>query len=272
MNKVEHLITTNLVNNPDEINQISKFKKGYLNDNYLVELKNNQNYVIRICKPNKLVNRQQEYAFMEAINFASEILYYDTSTGNYIRRYYHDKIKAKSSKCYTYLHQIIKKIAELHSYKQIQAINCLYDFEMYVDLKKDCNDPFYLVYKQIITNLKNNHNLKLCLSHNDLNPANILATEKGVNFIDYEFSCLNYDYFDYGYFFKEIFLKNKTLIKLSKQYHWDYQWMLSFIYLTTYISYAWSLQMPQTKAIMKYQKQMSKRLKYYFRILKKQTN
>lgn len=269
MKNVEQLLLSNLINDISKINNIQKFKKGYLNDNYLVNLKNQKKYVVRICKPNVLVNRNQEYDFMNAINITNQLIYYDLNTGNYIRNYYLDKINAKPRKCYKYLHAIIKNIQRLHNCQINNQINQSYNFEMYVNLKQEQTDCFFNLYKQIITNIKNGGNLKMYLSHNDLNPANILATKNDINFIDYEFSCLNYDYFDYGYFFKEIFLKNKKLIKLSKQYHWDYQLMLSFIYLATYISYAWSKQMSQTNAIVKYQKKILKRLNYYYKILSK---
>ncbi len=251
----------------DQVKACVPFKQGFLNFNFLVTDQANHQFVCRITKPNCLVNRVQEYQILLDAHYSHYFDYYDLKTGNYVRDYFADEIKGQSSQCYAYLEAIIQEIQRFHQ-NQPTFDYPHYNYQMYVDFDQNKADVFYNTYKNIVLDLNHQTLIPWTISHNDLNPTNILATKAGVHFIDFEFACLNYDYFDYGYLFKELFIQQADLICLCLQHNWDYQWMLNFTYLTTYISYAWALKMPPSKEIEIYLTGIRARLQYYLMLIK----
>ncbi len=267
METISQLFQQHLSIPKEQITSIKRFDQGFLNDNYLVTLMNQQQYVTRITKPNLLVNRSNEYQILLDTHHSKDFYYFDLAIGNYVRNFYPDEIQGNVQKCNEYLHPIIKAISSLHS-NQPHFDYPFYNYGMYVDYQQlKPSDSYLELYQRIMNHLKDS-NLKMVISHNDLNPTNIIGYHQEASFIDFEFACLNYDYFDYAYFFKELFLQEQVLKSLCEEYQWDYQIMLSFVYLTTYISYAWANQMPTSDAINLYRSKIQTRLDYYYELIK----
>ncbi|WPL39110.1 choline kinase [Malacoplasma iowae] len=247
----------------NDIKNIKKIHHGFTNESYLFKLKNKQKYQIRIGGCNDIVSRTNEFNILKIIK--NDLFVYLNDDGDGIKKWingYTPKFIIKKKKL---LKNLALKIKQLHSTDISKAENILYhDYYSFFEKSKSYIDQIDIdLYKKLIAKY---NNLDLVLSHNDINPKNMIydPKTKEIYLIDYEWGRINNRYWDIANFYRDSNLKLKDLNYITNLYgDLDIQTMYNFVYITTNFAIQWTYGMQETKKIIKYRKKLNKRIKSY---------
>lgn len=178
----------------EEIKSCKTLKKGTTNRLFFI----NDHYVVRLKKPleKELFNAEEEQkdlSFLFKNDLGPKPCAF-SNNGNYIIQYLANTELTKDD--YPSIARALKK---LHSLKlETTSFNPIKRLDLY---KMDEEYPPLL--KELIPLIEHYTKDNLVLCHNDLLLANILKTEDGIKFIDYEYMALNHPYFDLASFISE---------------------------------------------------------------------
>lgn len=254
--------------NLNDIKNIKKIHHGFTNESYLFKLKNGEKYQIRIGGCNDIVNRANEFNILKIIK--NDLFIYLNENGDGIKRWingYPPKFIFNKNEL---LKKLAKKIKELHSTNISNVKNILiHDYYCFFDIsKKYMEDIDINLYEKMVDNYKD---LDKVLSHNDINPKNMIydPKTKEIYLIDFEWGRINNKYWDIANFYRDSNLKIRHLNYITKLYgDLDLQTMYNFVYITTNFAIQWTYGMNQTKKIIKYRKKLNKRIKIYRKLVK----
>lgn len=238
---------TNYLQN--SIENIFEIHDGYTNHSFLIETKDKKKWQIRIARNSKIVNRNNEFNVLKAINNKS-FIYYDKKSGNAIKKWLpgiNPTYKIYSSNLF--LKKFARKCRKLHNtdIKNTNIIN--HEYGNYLLISK-LEKKHFLKYKELINKYQD---LPQVLSHNDLNAKNLLWYKNKVTFIDFEWARINNEYWDLANFIREVDLDFDRAKKLTKYYKkLDWEIMKDFIYICTNFAVQWTYGMQQTPKMIKY--------------------
>lgn len=195
--------------------------QGLCNTNYIVKTKK-QSYVLRFFHSNKSVNISREFEYKvqkEAFrkNLTAKPYYFDKKNGllisNYLKGKHKNKLKSKELKT------LIKKVKKVHKLKMKSKT---YDFNIDLNHYKNSlhDKKSQKLIKKLKKKLKKLRNFKknLALCHHDLNPKNIIFSDKNIYLIDWEYAGINDIFFDLATICIEFNLDKRKKKILLKQY------------------------------------------------------
>lgn len=215
-------------------------------------------YQVRLSCDNKIVNRSNEYNVLQLIKDKNYI-YYDKN-GNAIKKW----IDGVNPNLFwlnkkSFLFNLVNEITKFHSYSLKQDNIMKHDYFMFLDKTNFFNPIDQELFLELISKYKN---LKTVLSHNDLNPKNMIyKKDKSISLIDFEWTRVNNQYWDIANFYRETNLSYKWLVYMTKLYkNLDMNIMKDFVYISTNYAYQWTFGMSETKKILKYRKKLIKKL------------
>lgn len=248
------------------IKKIKEIHFGYTNKSFLITTNQKVKYQVRIAKNNKIIDRSVEYKISKLIN-NNQFVYRD-EYGNMIKKWiegYNPKFIFNKKQL---LNKLIKAILEVHS-NDINKIDIpKHDYLIYIDDEvKSKYQDWTNLYLKIIDKSKD---LQLVLSHNDINPLNMIYTKhtKEIVLIDYEWARINNRYFDLSGFFITSKLNIKWLKYISEIYpNIEYQTLLEFCFVSAYFSYLWTFKVTESKKILKLRKTTLKQTQYFYSLI-----
>lgn len=267
LEKAKKLFTENSQYSLDDIKNIKKIHHGFTNESYLFKLKSCEKFQIRIGGHNEIVNRTNEFNILKIIK--NDMFVYLDKNGNGIKKWingYTPKFIFNKNKL---LEKLAKKIKELHATDISSATNILqHDYFSFFNVSKEHMEQIDInLYQQLIDKYKD---LDKVLSHNDINPKNMIydPKQKEIYLIDFEWGRINNRYWDIANFYRDSNLKLKDLDYITNLYgNLDLQTMYNFIYITTNFAIQWTYGMEQTNKIIKYRKNLNKRIKLYRKLV-----
>ena len=182
-----------------DIKVIEKIKEGFTNKCYYFETTKNKKYLVRIG--NKKVSRINEKIFID-LTKNKDYLYYDSSSGNAIKKWikgYNPSVEeCRLDKNFHRICKVIKSFQKV-PFQKISRMSTKNYYE-FLDVAK-IEQKYKDKYIEIIEKHKND---KMVLSHNDIRPSNILICKNSIKLIDFEWSTLNFEYWDLANFMREI--------------------------------------------------------------------
>lgn len=261
INKAINLFLENSKYKKENILKIKQIHSGFTNVSFLFKTDDKKKYQVRLGGANDIVNRKNEFNILKAINDINYI--FIDKDGNAIKKWINGinpKFFFNKKKL---LNLLILEIMKLHktNIKDFEIIN--HDYLSFFD-KTIFFDQFDKdMYLKLINKYKN---LDLVLSHNDINPKNMIYDYKSrkIILIDYEWGRINNKYWDVANFFRETNLNIKWLdYMLSFYTDLDKKIMYEFLYLCTNFAYQWTFGMKETKKILNYRKKIKVKLMKY---------
>lgn len=192
-----------------EIKSIKRIHKGLTNESYCVKT-NKGRYTVRFANTETSgIDRSIEKQIYES---SSGFIFFDED-GNMIR----DWIYGKDIKPW-WVGKKLKKVffaSNVFHTKKIQT-NKKIDFKEYLSaMPDDC-------YKELFLELLEKYDCKCkyVISHNDLTPKNTIYKFGHITLLDYEWSKLNFEWFDYLYFLLHTHYPRYFILKnASKNMH-----------------------------------------------------
>lgn len=251
-----------------DIHKIKNIHLGYTNKSFLFILKNKEKYQVRIAKNNDIIDRSVEQKILPFIK--NNVFVYMDKQGNAIKKWingYNPKFIFNKKKLF---YELISSIMELHNTNINKIEIAKHDYFEYCDNStKQLYPDWFKLYETL---LKKYEGLDFVFSHNDINPLNMIYEKKTkkIILIDYEWSRINYRYFDLANFFRETNFKIKWLQFLCSLYKGlEFNILLDFCFICTYYAHLWSFKIEQSKKILKYRKKNLKRLNYFYSLVSK---
>ncbi len=163
------------INKPDvSIQSIKSIHQGLTNTNYLVTT-NDEKYQVRFATQHIGINRDVEQKILKSM---SQLVYFD-ACGNMIKTWVEGEMFSNQPS-QTDLDSLYKAINKFHHLKDIKLTHKM-DYKLYCS---DHHDKYQVTYLKLLRTF--NKQYHLVLSHNDLTHKNILKTNHGVVFLDYE--------------------------------------------------------------------------------------
>lgn len=252
----------------NQIVEIKKIHHGFTNESYLFIINDQNKFQVRLAGCNEIVSRENERLILNTINDTNYI-YYDDK-GNSIKKWIIGKHPNFLFNKKTILSLLSKEIKKLHSINVMNSKIIKHDYlEFFNQSSKYIKRKDLNIYIELINKYQN---LELVLSHNDINPHNMLYNKKNnkVYLIDYEWGRLNNKYWDIANFFRETNLNIKWLKYLVNEYgDLDINIMYDFLLITTLFALQWTYAMPQTDKIIKYRSILIKKINKYKKIVEK---
>lgn len=251
---------------------------GYTNKSFKIKTIKGT-YIVRLGSSDKLLHRNNEYYVYQIIKNKKycDLIYFDIKTGNQIRKWI-DGILPNHQVMHSYhfYDLLIKEIKYFHNIKKSKLKNIeINNFFEYDNLIPNKDKKYKDLAHQLINYYQHN---KATFSHNDLTPWNMIYNKQtdSLFFIDYEWSRMNYEYFDLANFIREAKIHNTKyeqyfINNFDKSFtHKD---ITRFIFISCYYSYAWSFSMKPYKNIVAYRNKVYKiMLNIYQEILAKKYN
>ncbi|MGL4948585.1 MAG: hypothetical protein ACRC42_04345 [Mycoplasma sp.] len=171
----------------NDILSVSHFYSGYKNDTYLVIKNDGSKYQLKILKSG-LSNFNQEVIIYRLYNF-DDLLYSD---GNIFIKKWYEKINNLDEDIKISL--IKNEIKKFHNLDLNNLLD-IFPFNKYDEYIKN-HTNYYQSYVELLQKYKT----EFITSHNDINDKNILFvlndSKAEIKFIDFEWSSLNYKWFD----------------------------------------------------------------------------
>lgn len=211
---------------------------GYVNDSFKVK-KNGQYYQKRVPKLS-IADWENEKNVYRNLNINVEfeengVFYKPWVKGNVVKGW--NRVKIDSLR---------EKIQLFHKGSTKDIIS--HKWDEYNEYGKNINED---IFRKYILDVSKMNKTKLVLSHNDINRHNVLWDKKEITLIDFEWSRLNNEYFDYAQF--EIAEGFKILP--SNMNHKEYDLVLRS---TLVFSLLWTYSMPNSNKVIKLRKKYLK--------------
>lgn len=269
-----NLLVNKLHINKQDILFLRYQPNGYTNKTFIVKLKNNKQYIVRIGSYDDLLHRSNEYNIYSVLkrNKLINYLYFDKKSGDMIREYIVGHTPTvKQCHSLKFIKLITKTLKQYHNIKLLPKDHILEnDYYLYQDVKFDCDKKYDDLYYQLI---KKNKNLEKVFSHSDFSRWNIIynKSKSKVTLIDFEWGRIDYRYFDLANFIKESKIHNtKYEALLLKEYgnNLNQNTLTEFIYISAYFSYLWSFKMKNYKTILNYRKTSLNLVKQLYKEIK----
>lgn len=178
---------------------------GLNNDNFKITY-NNSNYFVRISSSSYIYNDINEETNIlkkaSALNLSPSVIYFDSSNRNLLTDWIDGRMPTeKESNSEPFITLLTKKLKTLHSLTSTNVFNPFVEIRKIIFSNKDYffdTVPYILDLLEnlniIETLVKDSYMEGLC--HNDLNPSNILLTDKNLYIVDYEFAARGDIFFD----------------------------------------------------------------------------
>ncbi|CDM67277.1 choline/ethanolamine kinase family protein [Clostridium bornimense] len=226
---------------------------GLNNDNFKITY-NNFNYFVRISSSSYIYNDINEETNIlkkaSDLNISPSVIYFDSSTRNLLMDWIDGRMPTeKESNSETFITLLTKKLKTLHSLTSTNVFNPFAEIRKIIFSNKDYffnTVPYILDLLKnldiIEAHVKNSYMEGLC--HNDLNPSNILLTDKSLYIVDYEFAARGDIFFDLAtiaWLLEDS--SRKLLIKKYFGYYSEayYDKLIKYIYVVKMYNGCWSL-------------------------------
>ena len=262
INKAKELFFHNTKYRQEDIADIKQIHNGYVNISFLFILKNQVKYQIRLSSGVKLVNRKAEYEILK-LTKNEDFIYYDKKTGNAIKKWidgsHPNKKEILKRK---FIKNLVGEIKKLHNIKITSTSIPKIDYGLYNKNIDKLDSNIKSCYLKLLDKYQN---LPLVINHSDINSQNLIVDKKfNVHLIDWEWTTLNNDYWDYANFIREEYIPiNK--IKLFTRYNkkLDINILQDHIFICCTFALLWTHAMDQTDKIKQYNQKLIKQVNMY---------
>ena len=252
MNVAINNLLSSAFNNKCDISTMTPIG-GLNNDNFKVTC-NNFNYFVRISSSSYIYNDiNEELTILKKasdLNICPSVIYFDSSTRNLLMNWIDGRMPTEiESNNEIFITALTEKLKTLHSLTSTNVFNPFSEIRKIIFSNKDYffdTVPYILNLLEnlntIETLVKNSYMEGLC--HNDLNPSNILLTDKNLYIVDYEFAARG-DIFFYlatiAWLLEDS--SRKLLIKKYFGYYSEayYDKLTKYIYVVKMYNGCWSL-------------------------------
>ena len=250
-----------------DILKTKEIHKGYTNLSFVFYTSDKKRFQIRLGQNNEIVNRNNELNVIDLLPYKYYL--YIGSNGDAIKEWiygYNPRFIFNKKRNLKLLCNEIKMFHNIE-YKNINILEHDY-FEYLNDSIKNKYPDFYNEYIKIINEFKNE---KKVLSHNDINPLNMLYSTqlKRIILIDFEWARINSEYFDVANFFRETNLNIKWLKFLANEMNFEFDKLKRFVFACTFFAYQWTFCVDETKKLLKYRKRVFKKVNKFYKQIKK---
>lgn len=262
--KANKIFTKNTKYHVYDVSKCSLIHDGFTNISYRYKLEDGSEYQIRIGNDEEFINRKNEKAFLDSIG-NNDYISLDTKNGNAVKKWIdgHNPDK-KTSRKISFIRKLNKEITVLHDIKINESI-LHHDFNEFLE-KSSLSNEIKDKYLDLVRSCNKD---KLVMSHNDINPANMIITpDDKIYLIDYEWARINYFWWDIANYIREVNLplwKVHIFCLINKI---SYKQMKKYLFICTCFAYQWTFYMKQTNKIISYQKEVKKLMEYYFKKVK----
>lgn len=247
----------------NDIKKISKIHSGYTNFSYKLVTKNNEIFQIRFSKENDLVDRLNEKNVIDLVGFKKYFLYLDKS-GNAIKQWIPGEILKPKNINEKFINLLLEKINLLHKTKYNNQI-LKHQYNDVIDNKK-VSKKYLSMYEKCL-NILNNQ--EWVLSHNDLNLQNMILSNHGLIFIDYEWARINHPLWDIVNFVRETKLSESLINMIISKLQIDHLTFNKMLYICLCFAQDWALSNKQTLKIIIYRFNNFLKLKKLYKFLEK---
>lgn len=247
---------------PDKVSHIKEIKdihNGYTNFSFLFVLDNDKKYQVRIPHSEDWIDRSVEYKALE-LTRRNYFVYFDKKTGIAVKKWIEGSAPVKGVyKSIAFNDMLFNEIKKIHKVKingrmKFKPIN----FDAY---NSHLHFLRFEYQRKYLCLLDRRRNEPLVLTHSDINPLNVIYDGNKITIIDFEWSCLASEYWDYANWVRET---NLNIDKIDwKKYidNFDKEKLSDFIFLSAVFAHLWAQEMPTTKAMIKYRRKTMKQLK-----------
>lgn len=247
-----------------DIAKCSLIHDGFTNISYRYELEDGNEYQIRIGNDQNFINRKNEKLFLDSIG-NKDYVSLNVKNGDAVKKWIvGNNPDAKTARKISFLNKLNKAIEQLHKNKINKEI-LNQNFEEFLEkssLEQNIKDKY-------LSLLNTFNNDKLVMSHNDINPSNMLIIQdKEIYFIDYEWARINYYWWDITNYIREVKLPMWKIYIFCLLNKISFKQMKQHLFVCTCYAYQWTFYMQQTNKIIAYQKEVKKLMEYYFKKLK----
>lgn len=264
MDNLKAFVFSTLKVTENEITSIAKIEDSFTNNVYHLQLKNGNEFKVRIASKNKFINRKLECFIENELNSRS-ILYYDKN-GDFIKKWIPGKILTKENLTNEFWNYIINTISE------IQMLDIPNDIEIktavFIDesvvIEKSLKNSFYL-YSNIVNSFDYN---SFVLAHNDVSTANIIVNQKEFTLIDFEWSCLNHKLWDISNLIKDLEMDYEDILNTDVIVnYYNLKKLIEIVFATHFYTYFWTHRMPESEKILNYRKKIENRIEYWYNVI-----
>ncbi|WP_294344606.1 choline/ethanolamine kinase family protein [uncultured Clostridium sp.] len=245
---------------PSSIKDILKTKNvkfysiGGLNNSNYKCIHNNKNYFLRIADSAYIYpDIKEEFNILnkaQKISLSPNFIFFDFSNRNMITEWINGRMPTeKESNSAAFINILIKKLHKLHKLTSTNIFNPFVEIRKIIFSNKEYFFDTIPYITDLLENLsiietavKNSYMEGLC--HNDLNPSNLLLTDKNLYIIDFEFAARGDIFFDLAtiaWLLEDS--SRKFLIKKYFGYYSEafYNKLTKYIYVVKMYNGCWSL-------------------------------
>ncbi len=204
--KVSKFFHDNIGDKTISIHSIKKIQSGLTNDSYLVKT-NKGKYQVRFSQSADGIDRDVEKSVLDK---TTGYIYFDKD-GNMIRKWMDGKTLSNAF-IWRKINKVFFAINLLHT-KDVKTTKKV-DFTKYVKNNKHHekkNELYFELLKEF------EKDAKWVISHNDVNNKNIIVNRSKTQLIDFEWSKLNFEWFDLVYYLIHTHLSRHMLVKLASE-------------------------------------------------------
>lgn len=248
---------------PQDIQIIKKIHHGFTNQSFYIKTKTNKEFQVRIGDNNEIVNRKIENVLIHSF-LKDQFLYYNVKNGDAIKKWIKGRDLKKDDLDEIVINRIIDQINLLHQTNLKDLHIEEHNYFVFLD-QTLLEEKHYQKYVELVKELKDKKDV---LSHNDLNLKNILINEqKEIFFIDFEWARINYWWWDFANFIREVNLSKKLILLFCKKLNLPFLEMVKYLYICTNFAVQWSYKTTQSKKVLAYRTKTFKILEKYYRWL-----
>lgn len=245
---------------PSSIKDILKTKNvkfhsiGGLNNSNYKCIHNYKNYFLRIADSAYIYpDVKEEFNILnkaQKISLSPNVIFFDFSNRNMITEWINGRMPTeKESNSEAFINILIKKLHKLHKLTSTNIFNPFVEIRKIIFSNKEYFFDTIPYITDLLENLslietavKNSYMEGLC--HNDLNPSNLLLTDKNLYIIDFEFAARGDIFFDLAtiaWLLEDS--SRKFLIKKYFGYYSEafYNKLTKYIYVVKMYNGCWSL-------------------------------
>lgn len=243
---------------------IEKIHLGLTNISFKVQDNDSSIYQVRIGMNNEYVDRQNELNVLKNIN-NKNYLYFNEGNGQAIKKWINGQMVDENEIDIDFLIRLNEQITEYHKTELKYEVKT-HNYYEFVETFKYIDNKYISEYIEIIDSYNGS---KLVLSHNDLNPKNIIIDEKkGINFIDFEWGRLNYEWYDICNFIRETNISFEIIKEFAKYLNKELVVFLKEIFVCLCFAMQWTYTVEQLKEIIEYREDVFKKMEYYYNLYK----